>query len=408
MAAKLPLLDDESPYIWKTDDFGQSWMKIVNGIRDDAFVHTVREDPTRPGLLYAGTDHGVYISYDDGAHWQELNPGLPDLPISSLVVEHNELAIASHGRGFWILDNLAPLRQARTGMTEEDLILFEPASATRSSNGALLSYWLAEEPEDAKLEILDGAGEALRTFLPLGSSQQGEWSVGVLPMEAGLNHLPWDLRTDAAPTFPGMILWGARNSTVTVPPGEYTVRLTVDGRTEETTLSVVRNPWITDVTDADLREQFDFARQIQAKVAEANSAVIAIRRAKVQLEERLEESDDGDLRRAADSFIASASEVEANIYQVRNRSGQDPLNFPIKVNNRLANLLSMVERGDGAPNDGMREVFGIMVEELEGYTTTLQGIWDNELAALNRELERLDLEAVDPWDTTTELTAPEG
>jgi hypothetical protein len=126
------------------------------------------------------------------------------------------------------------------------------------------------------------------------------------------------------------------------------------------------------------------------------------------LESRLEESGDQALREAAQGFLTKASEVEANIYQVRNRSGQDPLNFPIKVNNRLANLLSMVERGDGAPNEGMREVFRIMVEELDGYTATLAGIWERELAAVNRELERLGLAPVDPWDETIRLEAPAG
>ncbi len=229
-----------------------------------------------------------------------------------------------------------------------------------------------------------------------------------MPTAAGLNHFRWDLRTDPAPAFPGMILWGVRTMAATVPPGRYTVRLTADDRSETATFQVERNPWIEDVTDADLRAQYTFAREIQAKVAEANSAVIAIRRAKVQLMERLENSEDRDLREEAHAFLTQASEVEANIYQVRNRSGQDPLNFPIKVNNRLANLLSMVERGDGAPNDGMREVFQIMVEELEGYTTTLQGIWENELVGVNRELARLGLDALDPWDETTKLKAPAG
>jgi hypothetical protein len=149
MAVKRPLLDDKAPYVWKTEDFGNSWTKIVNGLRDDAFVHTVREDPARPGLLYAGTNHGVYVSYDDGDHWQELNPGFPDIPVSSLVVEDDALAIASHGRGFWILDNIAPLRQATPGMTEEEVILFEPASAMRSSNGAVLTWWQKEMPREA-------------------------------------------------------------------------------------------------------------------------------------------------------------------------------------------------------------------------------------------------------------------
>jgi hypothetical protein len=190
-----------------------------------------------------------------------------------------------------------------------------------------------------------------------------------------------------------------------VPPGTYTVRLTADGRTATTRIEVRANPWITVVTVADMQEQYAFAREIQAKVAEANEAVIAIRRAKVQLAERLEQSDDGALSRAGESLATNASAVEANIYQVRNRSGQDPLNFPIKVNNRLANLLSMVERGDGAPNQGMREVFDIMVNELAGYTSRLQEIWDTDLAAVNAELQRLGLDPLDPGAENTRLPA---
>jgi hypothetical protein len=409
MAVKRPLLDDEAPYIWRTNDFGQSWTKIVNGIREDAFVHTVREDPTRPGLLYAGTDHGVYISYDDGGRWQELDPGFPDLPVSSLIVQHNELAIASHGRGFWILDNIAPLRQASAGMTEKDLILFKPASAMRSSNGTMLSWWFKEKPVDARLEILDSGGEVVRTFRPADPEAEGDrWGGEPLPTEAGLNQLQWDLRNDPAPAFPGMILWGVRTLSVTVPPGDYTVRLTADGRTESTTLRVESNPWVKGVSEADLQSQYAFSREIQAKVTEANSAVIAIRRAKVQIDDRLEHSNDAALAEAARAFLDRASEVEADIYQVRNRSGQDPLNFPIKVNNRLANLLSMVEGGDGAPNQGMREVFQIMVKELEGYSGTLADIWETDLALVNRQLERLGLAPVDPWDDSVHLEAPTG
>jgi hypothetical protein len=409
MAVKRPLLDDKAPYIWKTDDFGESWTRIVNGIRADAFVHTVREDPTREGLLYAGTNNGVYISYDDGDHWQELNPGLPDLPIASIIVEDNELAMASHGRGFWILDNLAPIRQATPNMTDEEVILFDPPTALRSANGATLSWWFKDAPEEAKLEILSADGELLRSFRTTDPDRpRDRWSGGFLPTQKGLNTLSWDLRTDGAPGFPGMILWGVRTMASTVPPGEYTVRLTADGHTETTNLTVEPNPWITDVTVDDMKAQYTFARQIQAKVTEANSAVIAIRRAKVQLMERLEGTEDRALREAAHAFMTTASEVEANIYQVRNRSGQDPLNFPIRVNNRLANLLSMVERGDGAPNDGMREVFRIMAQELDGYTATLSAIWENELPAVNGELERVGMDPLDPWDPTTELEAPAG
>lgn len=407
VSVRLPLLDDFRPYIWRSDDYGATWTKIVDGIRDDAYVNSIAEDPQRPGLLYAGTNHGVYVSYDDGAHWQELNPGLPDMPVTDVIPERDALAMASHGRGFWVLDNLQPLRQARPGLTDEAQVLFEPAPAYRSADGATISWWWDEVPADARLEIVDASGEVVRTVEPEDTTvERDRWSGASLPMEQGLNLFQWDLQTDPWTSFPGMILWGVRTTAPVVPPGTYTVRLTADGRTQETELEVRPNPWLKDITVAHMREQYEFGRQIWARVDEANRAVVAIRKAMAQVEDRLEESDDRGLADAAERLVNNASEVEADLYQVRNRSGQDPLNFPIKVNNRLANLLSMTERGDGPPNDGMREVFQIMEDRLEGYTNRLEEIWATDLAAVNRELERLGMEAIDPWDEETVVPNP--
>ena len=408
VSVRRPLLNDFAPYIWMTDDYGRTWTRIVNGIRKDAYVHAVREDPNRQGLLYAATQHGVYITYDDGANWQALNPAFPDLPVVDLIVEDNELVIASHGRGFWVLDNLGPLRQAVPNLTAADVRLFDPPAAYRSANGVTLSWWLAHTPEEAKLEILDAGGEVLRTYTPADSTEERDrWAGPSLPAEAGLNHLQWDLRIAPAATFPGMILWGVRTMAPVVPPGRYTVRLTADGETRSTEVEVRRNPWITDVTDEDLVAQYRFGRQIREKVNEANGAVIAIRRVKTQLDDRLEQSDDPQLGEAAARLRTNASEVEASIYQVKNRSNQDPLNFPIRVNNRLANLLSMSERGDGRPGKGMEDVFHIMVEELKGYTDRLETVWATDLVAVNRELARLGLAPLDPGDLMTRLTSEE-
>ncbi len=398
VSARLALLDDFRPHIWKTEDFGQSWTRITNGIRNDAYVNSIREDPDRAGLLYAGTNHGVYISFDDGQVWQELNPGFPDIPVTDVIPEHDELAVASHGRGFWSLDNIAPLRQLEAGTTANDLVLFDPAVAYRSANGVVLSWWLGEGEESAttaKLEVLGEGGEVLRTFEPAEEDEERDrWSGLPLPMQPGLNRLRWDLRTDPAATFPGMILWGVRTMAPTVPPGMYTVRLTVGERTEATEVEVRRNPWITDVTDADLAAQYEFGARIRDRVDEANRAVIAIREVEAQLEERLGESDDAELRAAAERLQAALDAVEGEIYQVRNRSNQDPLNFPIKVNNRLANLLSMSERGDGRPGSGMYAVFEIMVERLEGLVGELEGVWGAELVEVNARLRDLAVDEI--------------
>ena len=395
VSARRALLDDFRPHIWKTDDFGATWTRIVDGIRDDAYVNSIREDPNRAGLLYAGTNHGVYISYDDGGSWQELNPDLPDIPITDVIPEHDELAMASHGRGFWVLDNIAPLRQIQPGTTARDLVLFEPAAAYRSANGVVLSWWLADEPGDATLEIVDASGEVVRTFEPaVEGEERDRWAGPALPLEAGLNRLRWDLRTDPPATFPGMILWGVRTMAPAVPPGTYTARLTVGGRSETTEVEVRRHPWITDVTEEDLVAQYEFGVEIRDRVHQANSAVIAIRGVKAQLDERLEASDDERLAGAGERLRESASAVEADIYQVRNQSNQDPLNFPIRVNNRLANLLSMSEQGDGRPGSGMYAVYEIMVERLDGHLTRLQAVWDDELAEVNAELRRLGMDEI--------------
>jgi len=193
-----------------------------------------------------------------------------------------------------------------------------------------------------------------------------------------------------------MIFWGAGTSGPAVPPGRYTARLVADGTTLSTPLKVVRNPRLTDVTDADLRAQFAFARKVRDKAEEANQAVIRIRRVKAQVADRLKKSNDATLKSKADTLVAHLSAVEENIYQVRNQSGQDPLNFPIKVNNRLATLLSMAESGDGAPTNNMPEIFGIMSTELKGYTDRLAVVWKTDLVAVNRELARLKLVTVDP------------
>lgn len=402
MSARRALLDDRAPHIWKSADYGATWTKIVSGIPPGAYVNAVSEDPNREGLLYAGTNFGVYVSYDDGAQWQALNPGLPSIPVVDILPEHNELVIGTHGRGFWVLDNAAPLRQATPGLAGEPVVLFDPPAAFRSAGGIVLSWWFAEAPEEAKLEILSGDGRTLRAFLPepredsaASGRPRGRWAGPAMPSRAGLNQMRWDLRTQPATTFPGMILWGVRAMAPTLPPGRYAVRLTADGLVRTTEVEIRRHPWIDEATDEDLAAQYAFAREIWERVDEANRAVVAIRRVKEAVDERLEAADgDAALARAGERLHAAASAVEAEIYQVRNRSNQDPLNFPIKVNNRLANLLSMVERGDGRPNDGMRQVFDIMVEELERHLDSLNAVWETELAAVNQELARLGLSPV--------------
>ncbi|HET7621923.1 MAG TPA: glycosyl hydrolase [Gemmatimonadaceae bacterium] len=410
ISVRRPLFDDFAPYIFKTTDYGRSWTKIVNGIRSDAYVHAVRQDPHRRGLLYAATQHGVYISYDDGASWQSLTLNMPDIPLVDLVVEDNELVVASHGRGFWVLDNVAPLRQVTPQTLASGAQLFEPPVGVRSGPEVAISWWLGEAPKKAKLEIVDSTGAVLRTFMPDTSKpdsaksdsarrapqRRGRNAAAYLPVGPGLNHINWDLRTEGFATFPGMILWGARARGPAVPPGRYTVRLVADGRTLTAPVVVKRNPWFTDVSNADLRAQYAFSKKVRDKTNEANEAVIAIRHVKKQLEDRGKKTSDATLESSMSGLERKASAIEEKIYQVRNRSGQDPLNFPIKVNNRLATLLSMAERGDGRPTSNMPEIYGILAKELDGYTAELTQLWKTDLVSVNRELSGAGLLPVDP------------
>ena len=403
IAVKRPLLDDRAPYIYKTTDYGKTWTKIINGIRADDYVHAVREDPTRKGLLYAATQHGTYISYDDGANWQDLRLNMPDVPVADLVVEANELVIATHGRGFWILDNIAPLRQATPTILAANAHLYAPPVALRSTPGVQLTYSFKTAPKRSTLEILDSTGAVVRKFEndtggAAGAPQGGRRGGGAttFPANVGFNRLTWDLRTNPIPSFPGMILWGAGTAGPAVPPGTYTARLIADGATMTAPIVVKRNPRLPEVTDADLRAQYAFGKKVRDKTTEANEAIIAIRRVKAQVDDRLKKSDDAALKSTSATLKTNATAVEEDVYQVRNQSGQDPLNFPIKVNNRLANLLSMSERGDGPPGTYMPEIFDILSKEMNTYSARLSDVWKKDLAAVNKELARLKLPTIDP------------
>ena len=276
---------------------------------------------------------------------------------------------------------------------ERDLVLIEPAVPYQSGSGVVLEWREGVgSTEDAKPEVIDATGQVVRTFGPAREGEERDrWSGPALPVGPGLQRVRWDLRTDPAATSPGMILWGVRTMARAVPPGIHTVRLTVGDGHEMTAVGttqveVRRNPWTEGVTDEDLVVRYEFGVRVRDEVDRANRAAIEIRWVKGELEERLEGVGDEGLLEAAERLRVAPEEIEGEIYQVRNRSNQDPLNFPIKVNNRLANLLSMSERGDGRPGEGMVEVFGVMVGRLRGLLGRLEGVWGRELEAVDERL----------------------
>ena len=405
-AVKRPLLNDLAPYIFRTHDFGKTWTKITTGLPPSDYVHAVREDPTRKGLLYAATQHGVYISYDDGDSWQSLSLNLPDAPISDLIVQASSLAISTHGRGFYILDNIEPLRQTSPGIAfADDARLFAPTPAIRGAGGARIEYWLRTAPQSLTIEIIDAKGFVIRSFsgatagsVPAaaggGGGGRGRGGAAGASMTPGLNSLNWDMRYPSATSFPGMILWGGGTTGPTAVPGTYSVRMTVNGKNQTAALVVRAHPLHKGVTQADLEAQFALAIAIRDKVSEANNAVIQIRRIRQDATDRLSKSSDAALKARGDALLAGLAAVEEEIYQVRNQSGQDPLNFPIKVNNRLASLLSVVESGDGRPIGSAEPIFKDLAAELKVLTDRLKGVLDGALASFNVEAKRVGVDPV--------------
>jgi photosystem II stability/assembly factor-like uncharacterized protein len=410
VAVKKPLLNDTRPYIFRTRDFGKTWTKIVSGIRADDYVHAVREDPTRRGLLYAGTQHGFYVSYDDGDRWESLSLNLPDTPVSDVWVEANALAIATHGRGFYVLDDIAPLRQAGSS-NRSTFYLYRPADAVRTAGGATISYMLKQPAQNLTIEILRdgqvvqtirGAPKSSPTPSSAGAQEGEEPAPGggrgrggppTASVAAGFNRVTWNLEYAGVTTFPGMVLWGASTSGPMALPGTYDVRLTVDGQSQVQPFAVRRHPWHT-VSDEDLIEQFDLAIQIRDKVSEANNAVIQIRKIKEQVKDRLAKSQDAPLKTAGDRLTANLSAIEEEIYQVRNQSNQDPLNFPIKINNRLASLLGVVTRGEGKPIAAAYPILKDLTAELKVQTDRLHQVLASDLAAFNTEAKRAGVEII--------------
>jgi photosystem II stability/assembly factor-like uncharacterized protein len=451
IAVKKPLLNDLAPYLFRTHDYGRTWTRIVNGIGAKDYTHVVREDPVRRGLLYAGTEHGVYVSYDDGDSWRSLALNMPVTQISDLVVEANALVVATHGRSFYVLDDLNVVRQAPDIATSNaPAVLFKPADAIRGGPPATFAYLLKSPAKSLTLEVLDGAGRVVQTIpgrmggpgrgarggrgrgdepaatapegaapvqpapapaAPAGAqgragqvvptAEEGEPAAGggrggapSASMAPGLNRVTWNLAYSGPVTFPGMVLWGATTAGPSALPGSYEVRLTVDGVAQTQPLRIRKHP-LRSVSDADLKEQFDLAMRIRDKVSEANSAVIQIRSVKQQVADRAGKSTDANVKTFADRLTKSLGAIEEEIYQVRNQSNQDPLNFPIKINNRIASLLRVVNAGDGKPIASAAPILADLSVDLKNQTDRLQEVLLGDVRGFNELLQKLQLAPIE-------------
>ncbi len=378
----------------------------------------MREDPKRRGLLYAGTEHGLYVSFDDGRAWQSLRLNLPDTPVHGIVVEERDLVIGTHGRGFYVLDNIGVLRQASPAITSERLHVFDTFNPLRGRDRTVsIDYYLGAAADEVTVEILDGAGAVLRTFKGAAKEAAGAGTPpGMDPDMAaffgmnrarvgvgqGMNRFTWDMRYEGATVFPGMIMWAAAPQRgPAAPPGRYTARITAFGQAKSTTFEVGLDPRLAadGITVADLQEQFTFSAKIRDAVTEANQAVITIRALRAQVNERMQKIPPrrkAEIQKLADSLLTTLGTVEAEVYQVQNKSSQDPLNYPIKLNNKIAALSGVVESADHKPTTQSYEVFTELQQALQAQLATMQTSLANDLPRLNNALRREKVAPVDP------------
>lgn len=403
VAANRYQVDDRQPYVFKTTDYGKTWTKITNGIADGHFARAIREDHMREGLLFLATEHGVYMSLDAGDNWEPLQLNLPDTPVRDLVIKNDDVVLGTHGRGFWILDDINPLRQMTSEMMAKEVVLFKPSNAIRGVYDAKIQYYLKEQADSVTIEILDASGELINSFVGKETEYKPDpnvpwWRRGgsTRPTTAaGLNEFKWDLRYKGATSFDGMIIWSARPTRgPKAPIGDYQVRIKIGDQSQTHPFKIELNPNLKGITEEDLQKQFDLAMKIKDKTTTANEAVIKIRKIRKQVNTRFEQIEDDAIKQLGEGMLSKLAAIEEDLYQVRNQSNQDPLNFPIKLNNRLASLRRSVENGDARPTDGAYQVFDELSTELTGHLNKLQGVMDNDLTKFNKALAAKQLDQV--------------
>ncbi|MGI8788246.1 MAG: VPS10 domain-containing protein [Pyrinomonadaceae bacterium] len=425
VAATAYKTDDYKPYLFKTTDYGKSWKKIVSGIANDAFTRVVREDPNRRGFLYAGTETGMYYSRDDGENWQSLRLNLPVVPITDLAIHKREmdLVVATQGRSFYVLDNL-PILYKLADAQKADAFLFKPEDAYRTPgaggfqlpataafganppNGAVVNYYLKSKPKEISLEFLDASGKLIRKYngkekpenAPTDAPPQrrGGSDEPNLPTEIGLNQFVWNFRYPNATMIPGLILWGGSLAGPRVAPGVYQVRFSVDGKTISTENFTVKADPRLATTQEEFQKQFDFLLKTRDKLSATHEAILEIKDLRKQLEDlsaRLK-PEQKDLREKAADINKKMTAVEEELNQTKIKSGQDALNFPIRLNNKLAALASSVDSADYAPTAQAFEVYNDITGKIDAQLAMLERIKTEDIAAFNRMFAEKNLPVI--------------
>lgn len=390
---------DYTPYIYKTLDYGKTWTVITKNIPKEEFVRVVRADPKRKGLLYAGTEKGMWVSFDDGENWQKLQLNLPPVPIHDLAVKNDNLIAATHGRSFWLIDDLTPFHQINNEMASKEVILYKPMTTYRMAgsnrreasmegenhpNGVMIHYFIKkyDEKTEVKIDILESDGDSIRTF-----SNKAKEKANLLTIKAGGGRFVWDMRYQGYKTFPGMVFYGSPNQGPKAVPGKYQVRFTVNGQSQTQEFEIIKDPRLK-TTQEDFQAQFDFLMKVRNKVTEVNEGIINIRKIKEDLTylkgKMAEDPKNKEINDAIKKFESELKTIENDIHQTKNSSVQDPINYGIKLNNRLAHLMYEQAQGDFRPTKQGEEVREKLTQDADKEISKLRNCIDNNLIKINQ------------------------
>lgn len=404
-------LGDYRPFLYRSKDYGQSWTLIVNGIDPTHFTRVVRADPKRKGLLYAGTETGMYLSFDDGASWKTFQLNLPIVPITDLTIKNDNLIAATQGRSFWIIDDLTPLHQLNERLAQANSVLYRPldsyrmngfqasASKTRGQNhpgGVNVHYYIKTLPADSipiKLAFYEADGDLIREF-----STKAEKDRDKLTVKPGANHFNWNMYYPEGVRFDGMILWWAGVGGPKAVPGEYKVRLSIGDQVQEHSFRILPDPR-SSASPADFQAQFDFMKAVQEKVSEAHQSIIDLRDLKAQLTAfsgRLNKDSHQMVIDSAQAIIKKLAAVEETLYQTKNRSGQDPLNYPIRLTNKLAHLNAISGVGDFRPTQAAYAVKAEIEAAIDAELADYKRILATDIPAFNQLVREKVIDTILP------------
>ena len=351
---------DYTPYLYHTSDYGKTWRRIDAGIPRDHFTRVVRQYPGQPETLFAGTETGLYVSFDDGSNWRPFQQNLPVVPVTDLAFKDDDLIVATQGRSFWVMDDVSLLGQLETVADNADFHLYRPAPAwrmegsSRSSRTAgqnhpggvnfhlYLSEATAKDSLPMVLSILQD-GDTIRSWRTDAEEENDK-----LALKAGGQTVNWDLSYPDGVTVDGMILWWAGAGGPMALPGEYTVTLSSGEREQRQPFTVKADPRVQ-ASEEDRLAQFTFMKEVQDKTSEAHQVIIDLRKLRDQIDGFNERTDDPELTAYGKEIVDSLTAVEKTLYQTKNRSGQDPLNYPIRLTNKLAHLNSLTGIGTYRP-----------------------------------------------------------